>query len=149
MVDMTDGVDLPGTAGMPADSGDGVAGGRWRRSPAPAAGRRSPIVGYSRAGLAQLAPPGTAPPTLAGPDRPAALPILADRAAGSAGFVPLAGVVRRNRIEVLSFLLGGPLLQRNPIGNLRSLDYQLSIFGLPAARFGLLTRIVRTPARAS
>ena len=118
-----------------------------RLSPARSAASR--IVGYSRPGRGRPAAPGGAMPVPVGSAEPSALPIPADRDSEAEGFVPLAKVVRRNRTEVLNVLLGGSLLQRNPIGDLNSLDYQLSIFALPVARFAVLTRITRIHAKAS
>jgi hypothetical protein len=85
----------------------------------------------------------------AGPAWPAPLPIPADRHPATAGFVPLAGAIRRNRTELVTLLIGGSLLQRNPIGSLPWLDYQLSIFNLPIATFRILTRIIKRHAEAS
>ena len=126
------------------------ASNRWVPCPLPPErSAASRIVGYSRPGRGGPATPDGTVPVPVGADQPSALPIPADRDPETGGFVPLAKVVRRNRIEVLNVLLGGSLLQQHPIGDLASLDYQLSIFALPVATFGVLTRITRRHAKAS
>jgi len=126
------------------------ASNRWAPYPLrPERSAASRIVGYSRSVRGGPAAAGEAVLVPVGADGPFGLPIPGDRDPVTGGFVPLAKVVRRNRTEVLNILLGGALLQRNPIGDLASLDYQLSIFALPVATFGVLTRITRRHAKAS
>ncbi len=126
------------------------ASNRWPpQPPLPERSAASRIVGYSRSVRGGPAAAGEAAPVSVGLDLPSGLPIPGDRDPVTGGFVPLAKVVRRNRTEVLNILLGGSLLQRNPIGDLASLDYQLSVFALPVATFAVLTRITRRHAKAS